>query len=107
MILALLDDSGRHAELNHFKVHEHEMRLDPATLLVKYIEFSSPAWWAAKVRDDLQWEAASRGHRRGKREDRKQVTVADGTYLPGFVEAFKRTEHELSELSFKARYPLK
>lgn len=105
IILALLDDSGRYAELNNFKVREYELRLDPATLLVKYKELSQPTWWAAKVGNSSQQESTPLARRREKRKNRKQTVVADGTYLPGFVEAFKTTEHELSELSFKARYP--
>jgi len=31
--------------------------------------------------------------------------VSDSTYLTCLVEAFRETEHELTELDFKQRYP--
>ncbi len=109
-VLALLDDSGRQGELNHFKVHEYELLLSPATLLVKYKEFAGPAWWLARLGDSTQQGAASHGSRKRKRKEKKdnreEGVVADGTYLPCCAEAFKAVEEELAGLSFKARYPL-
>jgi hypothetical protein len=111
IILALLDDSGREVELNHFKVHEYELLSSPTTLLVRHTERAGPNWWEAKEGDNSQQGAVDHGRRKEKRkekrENRRKKVVADLTYLPGFVEAFNAVEKELSELSFKARYPLK
>jgi hypothetical protein len=108
VILALLDDSGQQADLNQFKVYEYQLLLNPTTLLARHQERGGLDWSHARVENDSGEEISPHGRPKKYRKKKgKKMVVADGTYLPGFVEMFKNIEQELSGLGFKARYPLK
>lgn len=99
VLLILLHGSGRQAELDHFTAHEYELRLGATTQVVKYRERHGTNWWVPVPEANPRQSPVLRR--------RIKTVVADVTYLSGLVEAFRETEHELAELSFAARYPLR
>jgi hypothetical protein len=112
VLLALMEGSGRRADLNQMRAQEIADGLSTAALLVRWTKDSRHRQWVLKPHkkqgSPILWRLrvlAARGKTIVVGDETYNVLVGDTTYAGGIFAFLREIEFELSNWGFEERYP--